>query len=38
MMEMRWNAYPKQHGTPDLISLATFRRPLEHASAGDLGP
>ena len=34
-MEMRWTVYLQRHGTPDLVSLATFRRPLENATAGQ---
>ena len=36
-MEMRWTVYVQKHGSPDLVSLATFRRPLENATAGDFG-
>ena len=36
-MDLQWTVYMRQHGTTDVVSLATFRRPVDGATAADFG-
>ena len=36
-MHLRWTVYVRQHGSEDAVQLATFRRPVDGATAADFG-